>query len=79
MNRAAIFRSSKKGEKVVDRPAGGASHRRIRRAAHRAAMDQIPGYEADQEKKRLSSPSAVIGDPAFLSSKIWIPAKILPE
>jgi len=34
---------------------------------------------SDQEKKRLSSPSAAIGDPVFLSSKLWIPAKILPE
>ncbi|MCK4622706.1 MAG: hypothetical protein KAT62_10900 [Desulfuromonadales bacterium] len=33
----------------------------------------------DQVKKRLSSPSAAIGDPVFLSSKLWIPAKILPE
>ncbi|OEU69922.1 MAG: hypothetical protein BA864_04560 [Desulfuromonadales bacterium C00003093] len=34
---------------------------------------------SDQEKKRLSSPSVAIGDPVFLSSEIWIPAKILPE
>jgi hypothetical protein len=49
-----------------------------RRSAKHCFFVTIQHY-SEQEKKRLSSPSDAVGDPVFLSSKIWIPAKNLPE